>query len=239
MLIKFYSSTIGKKVVVALTGIVLLLFVIGHMAGNLKAFGGYDDKGVHKLDSYAIFLRDFASDVLGHSGFLWTMRAVLLVCLLVHVFTVIQLQRINSSGRGSRYAVVNPSSATVASRTMFIGGLVLLAYTVYHILHMTVGVVHFGGFVEGRVYANVYRAFTLSYVTFIYVAAMGFLGLHTYHGVWSLFQTLGLNTPDRHFVFINLARLLAVVLFFGFISVPLAVYFNLLPPPNVAAGVAG
>ncbi|MDC0357920.1 succinate dehydrogenase cytochrome b subunit [Oligoflexia bacterium] len=233
MLCQFYKSTVGKKVVVAATGTVFILFVIGHMIGNIKTFMGLDAiTGLHKLDMYARFLREMGHQLVGHETALWGVRIVLLACLVVHVWTVYQLRRISKKARPQKYVQTNFSSVTFASYSMWWGGLFLLLYIVFHILHLTTGQLHFEGFVEGAVYANVYYGFKVWYVTLFYVVAMGALAFHLYHGVWSLFQTLGLDNPDLNRPLRFSALGLAIVLFLGFVVVPLAVFTGCLPEPT-------
>ena len=230
-LFAFYRSTVGKKMVMAVTGIALLLFVLGHMTGNMKAFFGFDSMGVPRLDHYAEFLRTIGEVMFGHGGFLWIMRIGLLGVVFLHIVTAVQLTMLNRSSRPVAYARTNHSSATVASKTMAIGGIIILCFVVFHILHMTTGQLHFHGFEEGKVYSNVYNAFRHGWVVAIYVLAMGVLLLHLYHGSWSLFQTLGIESPGWNPYIRTLAKLLSIVIAFGFMSVPLGVYFHVLPPP--------
>ncbi len=229
----FYRSSVGKKAVVAVTGLVLFGFVVLHMLGNLKAFLGVDPlTGVHHLDTYALFLREMGHEFLGKGTALWLTRIVLLVCLIVHVSTVIQLQAINAAARPEQYVHSPHRDSTYAARSMFWGGLFLLIFVVYHILHFTTGTLYFQGFVEGRVYQNVSRAFVMPSILVFYLSAMAVLGFHLYHGAWSLFQTLGLDGPKTNLKLRNFAKTMAVVVALGFISVPLAIFLGLLPSIN-------
>lgn len=231
VLSEFYRSTVGKKICMAVSGLVLVGFVIGHMAGNLKMFVPMHGDGVYKMDLYAEFLRSMGSDLFGHSGLLWIARVGLLAALVLHVVSAIQLSIINK--RAKPVSNTNPSygSSTAASRTMLYGGLFLLCFIVYHILHFTLGTVHYRGFQEGRVYANVWTGFQSMPVVTFYVVAMGFLALHLFHGTWSMFQTLGVDTPVWNTTLRRIAGLVSIVLFIGFTSVPVAVTLGLLNPP--------
>ncbi|RMG40637.1 MAG: succinate dehydrogenase [Candidatus Dadabacteria bacterium] len=230
---EFYKTTVGKKIVAAVTGALLFLFLVAHMVGNLKAFAGIDPAtGMYKLDVYARFLREFGHMVLGYSGVLWLTRIGLLVVFVIHVVTVIQLTLRNRAAGGGSYAKNRYLSSTVASRTMAIGGLILLAYVIYHILHFTTGTLHFHGFKHGHVYANAYNAFQVWWVVLIYCVAMVILGLHLYHGLWSLFQTLGLDGPRTNRPLRCLAGVLAVVIALGFMAVPLGFASGILPAPT-------
>lgn len=216
--------------VVALSGLILVGFVIGHMLGNLKFFGGLDPvTGQHTLDHYGHMLRVFASDFVGDYTFLWIVRIVLLAALFLHVLTVILLTRQNRKARAGSYSEIDYQSATFSSRSMLIGGLFLLAFVVLHILHFTTGDIHFQGFTYGEVFNNVVKAFSLWYVVVAYIFAMVWLALHLYHGAWSMFQTLGLDSPGWNNGLRTGAKVLAVILFLGFCSVPIAVYFGSYP----------
>jgi succinate dehydrogenase / fumarate reductase, cytochrome b subunit len=234
---QFYSSTVGKKVVVALTGLFLVFFVVGHMAGNLKAFAGYAPDGIHKLDHYAEFLRSIGEQVLGKAGFLWGFRVALLVALILHVVTVIQLQIRNRAARGTKYAVQKMECASWSARLMFWGGLLLLVFVIFHLLHLTVGTLHFQGFEHGKVYHNVWSTFQVGGIVLFYLLALVALGLHLAHGVWSVCQTLGLNSPGKNSFIRISATVLALVMVVGFASVPLAVYFGALGAPKAAVKI--
>lgn len=231
----FYRSTIGKKVVMALTGLVLVGFVIGHMAGNLKLFAGIDPaSGVYKLDHYGQLLRSMGEDFLGHATALWLVRIILLGSLVLHVISALQLASINKSAKGIGYQNPHYGSSNPASRTMVYGGLFLLCFIIYHILHFTTGQAHLRGFEEGLVYQNVYNAFQSIPIVVFYILSMLFLCLHLFHGTWSIFQTLGVDAPLWNKGFRMGARVVAIVLFIGFCSVPIAVSLKLVAaPPHV------
>lgn len=226
---RFYSTTVGKKIVMAGSGIALVGFVVGHMLGNLKAFAGVDAHGMHKLDHYGLSLRSFGEDFLGHGTFLWIVRALLLVCVLLHFFSALQLSRLNQKAKGEVPHEPAYRSANAASLSMLYGGLLLAIFIVYHLLHMTTGQTHFAGFEEGKVYSNVVRGFSGNIlIPGFYVIAMGSLCLHLYHGVWSMFQTLGVTAPEWNNGIRLLAKTVAIVTFIGFSAVPLAVVFGVL-----------
>jgi succinate dehydrogenase / fumarate reductase, cytochrome b subunit len=229
----FYRSTLGKKVCMAVTGLVMIGFVIGHMAGNLKIFAGFEG-GTAKLDLYAEHLRAIGEEMFGRSGLLWGARLGLIAAVVLHIWSAIQLKRISAAARPVGYAKYTPRGSTFASRTMYWGGLFLALYLVFHILHFTTGTVHFAGFEEGKVYQNVVNAFRSPFMTALYVVAMVFLGLHLYHGTWSAMQTLGLDNPDRNQAFRHLARAVSLVVAVGFALVPIAVFVGLVPQPPAA-----
>ncbi len=228
----FYKSTIGKKVSMALSGVIMVGFVIGHMVGNLKIFAGIDPAtGDYKIDDYGRFLRSMGSEMFGNSGVLWVVRAVLIVALLVHAISGIQLARLNRAAKPISGNNIRYRSANAASKTMLYGGLFLLSFIAFHILHFTTGHVHTQGFVEGEVYQNVWNAFQNRGIASVYVVAMGFLGMHLYHGTWSMFQTLGVDTPSWNNGIRNIAKVVSVLMFIGFSAVPASIAMNLLPQP--------
>lgn len=235
-LVDLINSTVGKKLLVALTGSFLFLFVFGHMAGNLKAFAGVSPTtGVHKLDYYAEFLRSFGADALGRENFLWVTRLVLLLCLFSHIALIIQLRMRNRVSRESDYVVTKRVASSVAAQTMMYGGIVIFLFVVFHILHFTTGDLHFHGFEHGKVYANVYSAFQSGFVVAIYVVGVSAVSMHLYHGIWSVFQTLGLDSATRNGAIRGAAKLLSVAILFGFLSVPVAMFSGALPPPPKAS----
>ncbi|RME61705.1 MAG: succinate dehydrogenase [Candidatus Dadabacteria bacterium] len=231
-ILEFYSTTVGKKVVAAVTGIILFLFLIAHMGGNLRAFAGKAASGEHKLDIYARHLREIGEVMVGHRTVLWGVRIVLLFAFLLHIITVIQLYLRNKKAREVPYqSSLRRDASTFASRTMIFSGAVLFLFVVYHLCHLTFGTLHFHGFEEGKVYSNVYNAFIHPLPTIIYLVALVFVSFHLYHGIWSIFQSLGLNTERCNDSYRKIAIVLAFLITAGFASVPLAVFLRALPPP--------
>jgi succinate dehydrogenase / fumarate reductase cytochrome b subunit len=163
--------------------------------------------------------------VLPYSTVLWIIRLVLLGAVALHILAAYQLTRQDWAGRPVRYARQKPVQATFASRTMRWGGVILVLFIVYHIAHMTLGIVH-PNFEEGNAYQNYVVAFQAWPVTLAYVVAMLALGLHIYHGFWSLFQTLGLNNRTYNQLLRGLALLIALVVVGGFLAPALAVLFG-------------
>jgi succinate dehydrogenase / fumarate reductase cytochrome b subunit len=211
-------STIGQKAVMALTGMVLLGYIVLHMLGNLKIFTGR----AH-FDAYAEALRAVGGDLLGESWFLWIMRPVLLVAVLLHIWSATALTVRSSQARPVAYAgPVRRVQATYASRTMRWGGVIILLFIVYHLLHMTTGTLH-NDFEHGAVYDNSVAAFKQWWVSAAYIVAVGALGMHLYHGLWSMFQTLGRNSPRWHGVLRRFAQAGAVAITVGFVAVPVGV----------------
>ncbi len=234
-LAQLFRSTPGQKAVVAVTGIALFGFVALHMLGNLKMFGGLDAEGVAPIDHYARFLRTMGEPLLPRGAALWMMRVVLLGALVLHVYSSVKLAAINRAARPVRYRRYVPIQATAAARSMLPTGLLVLAFAAVHVLHLTTGTIRITPFAPEHVYANVHGSFQVWFIAAFYVAAVAVLGVHLYHGVWSLFQTLGLDNPDRNRGFRALAAASAIIVFFGFASVPVVVFAGALPPPPGAA----
>lgn len=212
---RFWVSTIGKKVVMAVSGLVLVAFVVGHMAGNLQMFLGADT-----MNRYAAFLRSTGE-------LLWIVRGGLLVAVILHIISAYQLTMINRRARPVDYVRREPAVSTLASKTMRIGGVVLAFFIVFHILHFTTGTVH-PAFSPTGVYGNVILGFRSAWVVAFYVVAMAFLGLHLFHGVWSGFRTLGVAKPSPQPLHRKLALGVAVIVWAGFTVIPVAVLLGIL-----------
>jgi succinate dehydrogenase / fumarate reductase cytochrome b subunit len=222
-----WRSSIGKKVIVAITGIVLGLYVVVHMLGNLKAFQGAG--GEPAINAYAEWLRTFGEPAIPREGVLWLIRAILLFSLVVHVVGVVQLAGRNRAARpdGHRAPRIQRS---FASRTMLWGGIALFAFIVFHILHFTTGTIDPAGtFVSGNVFGNLEEAFESPLFLAIYVAAAALIGFHLYHGFWSVVQTAGWDKPNRNPTWRRAATGAAVLVGVGFAAVPLAFATGVLP----------
>ena len=211
----FFGSTVGKKVVMALTGIILFGFVLMHMLGNLQVY-----EGPEALNNYARLLRVVPEA-------LWGARLVLLTAVLLHIWAATSLARTSLEARPSGYAVTRHREASYASLTMRWGGVTIALFIVYHLLHFTFGSVP-PDFVEGDVYHNVVAGFEVWPVSAFYIAAMIALGFHLYHGTWSMLQTLGLSHPRYNGIRNGLAGVLAVIIVIGNISIPVAVLAGLI-----------
>jgi len=211
----FYRPTIGKKAVMAVTGIILVGWIVGHMLGNVLIF-----RGPAAVNDYAALLKS-------NGGLLWGLRAFMLLTLTLHVVAAIQLFQQQRAARPVGYARQVPQQSTFASRTMRWGGLVLALFLVYHILHLTTGTVH-PAFSHTDVYSNMVRGLRVPWVAAIYLVAVGALGLHLYHGMWSVFQSLGVSHPSITPMRRRLATGVAAVVYIGFTAIPLAILFGLL-----------
>jgi succinate dehydrogenase / fumarate reductase cytochrome b subunit len=220
---------VGKKVLMALTGVVFVLFVIAHMIGNLKIF-----MGAEAFNHYAEWLREVGYPVLPHKAGLWIFRVVLLGCVGIHMLAALQLYLASRAARGTKYEKEESLSFSYASRTMRWGGVIIGVFVVYHLMHFTIGNVH-PDFVHGAAYENVVIGFQSWPVALVYIVAVGMLGFHLYHGIWSGFQTVGANHPKYNRFRRPLAAVIAVVIFVGFITVPVAVLAGALTLPGPIA----
>lgn len=218
----FWDSTIGKKIVMAVTGLIGVGFVIGHMVGNLQAF-----EGAEKINAYGRFLHHTIGTEL------WLIRAVLIAAVILHVVAAVQLVRLSNASRPRNYARDRvPQVSTLASRTMRWGGLLLLVFIVVHVMHFTTR--SFPGYdrldATGSVdiYHNIVTAFSNPWWVLFYVVSMAALALHLYHGAWSSMRTLGASKPSAHPLKRVLPLLIAIVVAGGFVVIPLAVLSGVL-----------
>lgn len=212
----FFGSSVGKKIVMAVTGIMLVGFVVVHMIGNLQLYLPAHGPE-HPLDAYGRFLRTFL-----HGGGIWIARAVLLTAVGLHIWAAVGLTLMNWAARPIGYRDQQYTTSTFASRWMRVSGVVVLAFIVFHLLHLTIGVV-LPGFEHGKVFHNVVTGFQVPWVSAFYIIAMLFLATHLHHGVWSMLQTLGLSHPRYNRLRTGLATLLTIVVIGGNISFPIAV----------------
>lgn len=218
----FYRSAVGKKALMAASGIALFGFVLVHMLGNLKLY-----QGPEKLNAYAEWLRDVGSPALPHSGVLWIARLVLLAAVGIHVLTATQLTLSNWRARPQKYRQREVLEATYASRTVRWGGVIIGLYVVYHLAHLTFGWAH-SDFIPGDVYHNVVSGFQVWWVSGIYIVAQIALGFHLYHGLWSMFQSLGWwNSSQPQDWRRRFAQVFAWIITIGNLSFPLAVLAGL------------
>jgi succinate dehydrogenase / fumarate reductase cytochrome b subunit len=211
---RLWGSSLGQKIIMAVTGVVLSAFVLGHMAGNLQVFQGRE-----AINAYSALLHR-------EPALLWGARVVLLTAVGLHIWAYIALTRINQRARPRAYQKVHYKESSFASRSMRLSGPLLLAFIVFHILHLTTGTVHPDYHAED-VYQNLIRGLSVVWVSAVYLLAMAMLGFHLWHGVWSMTQTLGgnqarYNSPGR-----KLATVFTLVVVLGFAAVPLAVLARL------------
>ncbi len=212
----FLRSSIGQKVVMAVTGLVLYAFVIGHMLGNLQIY-----LGPKAINAYGEFLREFL-----HGQGIWIARGGLLVATALHIWAAVVLTLGNWSARPRGYRVFEPRESTYASRTMVWSGPIIALFVLYHLAHFTWGTAH-PDFIPGDVFHNVVVGFQNPFVSAFYILAMLALGLHMYHGFFSLLNTLGFSHARKPAVRNTTALALAAVVVAGNISIPVAVMAGL------------
>jgi len=196
----------------AVTGLVLFGFVIGHMLGNLQVY-----LGPKALNDYGEFLREFL-----HGQGLWIARLVLIGCVSLHIWAATSLTLMNRAARPIGYRARQYEESTFASRTMRVSGVIVLLFVVYHLMHLTFGNVH-PSFVTKDVYHNFIAGFQVPWVSGFYVIAMLCLGLHLHHGVWSMLQTIGLSHPRYDRLRHACATLITVIVIGANVSFPIAV----------------
>jgi succinate dehydrogenase / fumarate reductase cytochrome b subunit len=212
-----YSTSVGKKYAMAISGMVLMAFVLVHMIGNLKIYFG-----ASSLDRYSHWLRTVGEPALPEQWLLYAVRIVLLVALIVHVHAAYELTRVNRRARPDTYRSKRDYVvADFASRTMRWTGVIVLLFVVFHLLDLTWGPAN-PDFVESDPYHNVVVSFQRVPVALIYVIANLALGVHLFHGAWSLFQSMGWVTSWRR----TFATVFAAVIVLGNVSFPLAVLFG-------------
>ena len=206
------DSTIGKKAVMAVTGVIMVGFVFVHMAGNLQAYAG-----AKTFNAYAAFLHSMP-------GVLWVARLVLLAAVGLHVWAAIGLVRLNRAARPVRYRAQQTLATTYAAKVMPLGGLILLLFIIFHLMHLTVGALpgmEHRGWQDA--YFNLVNGFKNPAISGVYIVANLFLGMHLFHGIWSMMQTLGLNHPRYNALRKKAALGFAVVVAGANVSFPIAV----------------
>ncbi len=203
----------------AVTGLVWVGYLVLHVAGNLQAFVGQE-----KINAYSALLHGPAAELL------WLVRALLLVTLVLHVIMAFQLTRAASAARPAGYKRREPQVSTWASRSMRWGGVLILIFVIFHVLHFTTRDVDPAGMAvatdaAGRydIYGNVVGSFRIWWVTAIYLVAVAVVGLHLWHGVWSFGRSLGVARPSDHPLRRRVAPVVAIAIWLGFSLVPLAV----------------
>jgi succinate dehydrogenase cytochrome b subunit len=215
--VTFYRSLVGKKVVMAVTGVILVLFIIGHLIGNLKIF-----LGAEHFNAYAAWLRTVGEPALLRGQFLWIARIILIVAVVLHIVAAIQVSYASKRARPRGYTSKKEIETTYAARTMIWSGPLLLAYVIYHLMmftFLTTG----PGYSDTDVYRNVVMAFDVPAISAVYIVAMILLGMHLWHGAWSMLQTLGLPDSRRDLLRRVAAPAFAVLVTAGYIAIPLAV----------------
>jgi len=218
--VRFYEAPIGKKVIMAITGVILFGYVVAHLLGNLQIYG--DPQQINK---YAAFLHNPAN-----AGLLWVARTALLVAVIMHIVASVQLWKLKSEARPVAYVKKDDAAATYASRTMMWSGPIVAAFVIFHVLHLTVGAVlplQEIGPNEPNVRANVIAGFLNPAVSAFYILAMILLCMHLYHGLWSMFQSLGFSHPRYTPRLKKGAAIFAILIAIGNCSIPIAVIAGL------------
>ena len=216
-LASLWRSTIGKKYIMAVSGLIWFGYLILHLWGNLKIYAGPS-----YLNDYGGFLRTVGEPFFGFSQLLWVVRIILIPAFILHVWAAIALTTRDTASRPKRYSVRKNLESTIASRTMIYGGLFILLFLIYHLLDFTYGTVN-PNYIEGNIYHNVVASFSLWPVVLFYELAMIAVGFHLFHGIWSTFQTMGWNTSRSTQLVRNVGAAIAVLLTLGNMSIPLAV----------------
>lgn len=219
-MLSFLSSSVLNKIVVAVTGLVLVGFVTGHMLGHTLMFVGQD-----AYNTYAQNLQNLGP-------LLWGIRIFLLVCAVLHIIGTINLANKNKNAKAIGYSVTKYQNSTFSSRFMVYAGLAILFFVIYHLLHFTFGVVNayghntFDSMQRHDVYSMMILSFKKPIITIVYLLAVGFLGLHLNHGIKSMFQTLGLSNETRRAKFEQASIAVSIIITVGYMVVPLAILLD-------------
>lgn len=214
----FWQTANGKKVVMAVTGCILFLFLIGHLLGNLLVFAGPE-----RINTYGAVLHFDGT-------LLWIARAILIIAVVLHILAAVQLAVRNKKARPVGYARKKSINSTYASRTMYWSGPIILAFVIFHLLQFTSGTIHPGTtFIPLDDYHNIVTGFQVWWVSAWYIFALLLLGLHLRHGLWSMFQSFGVpQSLPREKKNKRWALVVTILLIGGFISIPISVLTGLL-----------
>jgi succinate dehydrogenase / fumarate reductase, cytochrome b subunit len=221
-LVAFYQSSIGKKWVVALTAVVLILYVLGHLAGNLQIY-----LGQNRINNYAVFLHNLGP-------LLWLIRLFLLACFVIHIVATIQLTIQNRQAKPQKYAVPGYQASTPASRTMIVSGLIVLCFVIYHLLQFTLEATHPGyrhlhdSLGRHDVYRMMIIAFRHPFISLFYALGLFLLCAHLSHGFGSASQTMGINNRKIARVISTGGVTLAWLIFLGYVSIPVTILLGLI-----------
>jgi succinate dehydrogenase / fumarate reductase, cytochrome b subunit len=219
-LIDLYSTAVGKKYVMAITGIIGIGFVVTHMLGNLKVYLGVVD-GEYDIDVYGEFLRELFVPILPRTYFLWMMRIVLIVAVTLHIHAAATLTALNRKARPVKYQTKRDYEiASFASRTMRWTGIIVVLFLLWHLADFTWGWLN-PGFERGAIYRNLDASLSRVPVAILYIVANIALGIHLFHGTWSLFQSMGWNSPRFNQWRRYLATAIATVVVVGNVSFPI------------------
>jgi len=226
--LSFYGTTIGKKVAMATSGLVIVGWLVLHMLGNVAVFAG------------RVAYNEYASFLANKPPLLWGQRIVMLAAIVVHIHAAFSLWSLNSGARPRAYHQRKDLATDYAALTMRYGGVILLLFIIYHILHLTVGMTdHLGyTFVHGDVYNNLVQGFQRPVVAGFYIFAQCALGMHLFHGIWSLTQTMGWDHPKYNPLRRYAAMGLTAFIILGFVSIPISVLTGVLTPADAETSEA-
>lgn len=216
------TNSVFKKAVMAISGIILVLYLIAHMIGNLKAFSGAEE-----FNHYSHWLRTLGNPALPGATALWLIRIILLVAVIAHIWAAVSLWRQAKRARPERYVTKKAVAQSYASRTMRWGGVIILAFVIFHILDLTLGAVNSEGR-DAEPFDRMLASFQNPVVTIFYAVSVILVGMHLRHGIWSATQTLGQSNRRRELTVNYAATAIATVLTVGFLLTPFAILFGLI-----------
>ncbi len=231
--LELYRSSVGKKYVMAVTGVVLIGFVIGHMLGNLKMYLGAATNGRYEIDHYGEFLREMGAPILPHGVLLWIVRLVLIASFAAHMHAAYALTMVNRRARVVSYQSKRDYvAANWASRSMRYTGIIVILFVFWHLADLTWGLTS-DRFQHGDVYNNLDATLSRWWVALLYIVANLALGVHLFHGVWSLFQSLGFSNPKFNVYRRYAAIAIAVIVVIGNVSFPVAILTGIVDSPVI------
>ncbi len=229
--LNLYQTAVGKKWVMGATGLALLGFVLFHMFGNIKLYLGvieHNGEPIYDVDLYAEGLRELLTPIFPRTWLLWLLRFGLIGAFLLHIHAAVSLTRLNASANRPYESKRDWLAANFASRSMRYTGVIVLAYLVFHLADLTWGWIPGYDWERGEVQANVVNSLSNPLVAAIYIVANVMLAVHIFHGTYSMFQSLGINSPQYNYLRRHLARGLAAIVLIGNVSFPVAVLADII-----------
>lgn len=229
--LNLYQTAVGKKWVMAATGLALLGFVLFHMFGNIKLYLGvivHDGEPIYDIDLYAEGLRELLTPIFPRTWLLWVLRAGLIGAFFFHIHAAVTLTRLNAATNRTYESKRDWLAANFASRSMRYTGVIVLAYLIFHLADLTWGLIPGYEWERGEVQANVVNSLSNPVVAGIYIVANVLLAIHIFHGTYSMFQSLGISSPQYNYLRRHLARALSVIVLVGNVSFPIAVLTNII-----------
>lgn len=229
--LNLYQTAVGKKWVMGATGVVLLGFVLFHMFGNIKLYLGvieHNGERIYDVDVYAEGLRDLATPIFPRTWLLWLLRFGLIAAFALHIHAAVALTRMNLAANRPYRSKRDWLAANFASRSMRYTGVIVLAYLVFHLADLTWGWFPWTDWERGEVQANVVNSLSNPVVAIVYIVANVLLAIHIFHGTYSMFQSLGINSPQYNYLRRHLARAVAAIILIGNVSFPIAVLVGII-----------